>query len=247
MLTAENIYKKYGNLEVLRGVSLTVNKGDVVALIGQSGSGKSTFLRCLNQLERVDSGTIRMDDLMLCETQNGKLRYAKENVQRAITLKMGMVFQSFNLFPHRSVLQNLIDAPMHVLKMKKDEAVAQARKMLSKVGLADRENQYPYQLSGGQKQRVAIARALCMNPEILCFDEPTSALDPLLTKEVLAVMKELAAERMTMVVVTHEMDFARDVADRVVFMENGIVVEDNPPETLFASQNPRTRRFLGLG
>ena len=247
MLTAENIYKKYGNLEVLRGVSLTVNKGDVVALIGQSGSGKSTFLRCLNQLERVDSGTIRMDDLTLCETQNGKLRYAKENVQRAITLKMGMVFQSFNLFPHMSVLQNLIDAPMHVLKMKKDEAVAQARKMLSKVGLADRENQYPYQLSGGQAQRVAIARALCMNPEILCFDEPTSALDPLLTKEVLAVMKELAAERMTMVVVTHEMDFARDVADRVVFMENGIVVEDNPPEPLFASQNPRTRRFLGLG
>lgn len=247
MLTAENIYKKYGNLEVLRGVSLTVNKGDVVALIGQSGSGKSTFLRCLNQLERVDSGTIRMDDLTLCETQNGKLRYEKENVQRAITLKMGMVFQSFNLFPHMSVLQNLIDAPMHVLKMKKDEAVAQARKMLSKVGLADRENQYPYQLSGGQAQRVAIARALCMNPEILCFDEPTSALDPLLTKEVLAVMKELAAERMTMVVVTHEMDFARDVADRVVFMENGIVAEDNPPETLFASQNPRTRRFLGVG
>ena len=246
MLTAENIYKKYGNLEVLRGVSLTVNKGDVVALIGQSGSGKSTFLRCLNQLERVDSGTIRMDDLTLCETQNGKLRYAKENVQRAITLKMGMVFQSFNLFPHMSLIQNLIDAPMQVLKMKKDEAVAQARKMLSKVGLADRENQYPYQLSGGQAQRVAIARALCMNPEILCFDEPTSALDPLLTKEVLAVMKELAAERMTMVVVTHEMDFARDVADRVVFMENGIVVEDNPPETLFASQNPRTRRFLGL-
>ena len=247
MLTAENIYKKYGNLEVLRGVSLTVNKGDVVALIGQSGSGKSTFLRCLNQLERVDSGTIRMDDLTLCEMENGRLRYAKENVQRAITLKMGMVFQSFNLFPHMSVLQNLIDAPMHVLKIKKDEAVAQARKMLSKVGLADRENQYPYQLSGGQAQRVAIARALCMNPEILCFDEPTSALDPLLTKEVLAVMKELAAERMTMVVVTHEMDFARDVADRVVFMENGIVVEDNPPETLFASQNPRTRRFLGLG
>ena len=246
MLTAENIFKKYGDLEVLRGVSLTVNKGDVVALIGQSGSGKSTFLRCLNQLERVDSGTIRMDELTLCDMENGRLRYAKESVQRAITLKMGMVFQSFNLFPHMSVLQNLIDAPMHVLKMKKDEAVAQARKMLAKVGLADREGQYPYQLSGGQAQRVAIARALCMNPEILCFDEPTSALDPLLTKEVLAVMKELAAERMTMVVVTHEMDFARDVADRVVFMENGTVVEDNPPEILFASQNPRTRRFLGL-
>ena len=187
-----------------------------------------------------------MDELTLCETENGRLRYAKESVQRAITLKMGMVFQSFNLFPHMSVLQNLIDAPMHVLKMKKDEAVAQARKMLAKVGLADRESQYPYQLSGGQAQRVAIARALCMNPEILCFDEPTSALDPLLTKEVLAVMKELAAERMTMVVVTHEMDFARGVADRVVFMENGTVVEDNPPEILFASQNPRTRRFLGL-
>lgn len=246
MLTAEKIFKKYGDLEVLRGVSLTVNKGDVVALIGQSGSGKSTFLRCLNQLERVDGGTIRMDGLTLCETENGRLRYAKESVQRAILLRMGMVFQSFNLFPHMSVLQNLIDAPMHVLKMKKEEAVAQARRMLSKVGLADRENQYPYQLSGGQAQRVAIARALCMNPEILCFDEPTSALDPLLTKEVLAVMKELAAERMTMIVVTHEMEFARDVADRVVFMENGVVVEDNPPEILFASQNPRTRRFLGL-
>ncbi len=246
MLTAENIFKKYGDIEVLRGVSLTVNKGDVVALIGQSGSGKSTFLRCLNQLERVDGGTIRMDGLTLCETENGRLRYAKESVQREILLRMGMVFQSFNLFPHMSVLQNLIDAPMHVLKMKKDEAVAQARRMLSKVGLADRENQYPYQLSGGQAQRVAIARALCMTPEILCFDEPTSALDPLLTKEVLAVMKELAAERMTMIVVTHEMEFARDVADRVVFMENGVVVEDNPPEILFASQNPRTRRFLGL-
>ena len=245
MLTAENIYKKYGNLEVLRGVSLTVNKGDVVALIGQSGSGKSTFLRCLNQLERVDSGTIRMDDLTLCETQNGKLRYAKENVQRAITLKMGMVFQSFNLFPHMSVLQNLIDAPMHVLKMKKDEAVAQARKMLSKVGLADRENQYPYQLSGGQAQRVAIARALCMNPEILCFDEPTSALDPEMVGEVLNAMRLLAQDGMTMLVVTHEMAFARDVSNRVVYMNRGVICEDGTPEQIFGNpQKPETREFL---
>lgn len=245
MLTAENIYKKYGNLEVLRGVSLTVNKGDVVALIGQSGSGKSTFLRCLNQLERVDSGTIRMDDLTLCETQNGKLRYAKENVQRAITLKMGMVFQSFNLFPHMSVLQNLIDAPMRVKRLSKAQAVEKARTLLAKVGLSGKEAQYPYQLSGGQAQRVAIARALCMEPEILCFDEPTSALDPELTQEVLSVMRNLARERMTMMVVTHEMSFARDVADRVVFMEGGQIVEEGAPERLFHSDNPRTRKFIG--
>lgn len=241
MLTAENIYKKYGNLEVLRGVSLTVNKGDVVALIGQSGSGKSTFLRCLNQLERVDSGTIRMDDLTLCETQNGKLRYAKENVQRAITLKMGMVFQSFNLFPHMSVLQNLIDAPMHVLKMKKDEAVAQARKMLSKVGLADRENQYPYQLSGGQAQRVAIARALCMNPEILCFDEPTSALDPLAEYKMYENMMDACRDR-SVLFISHRLSSAV-LADRVLLLEDGSVAESGTHAALMAADGAYAAMF----
>lgn len=244
MLIAENIYKSFGKLKVLDGVSLSVDKHEVVALIGPSGSGKSTFLRCLNQLERVDAGRIALDDITMCDMKNGKLEYAKGKELRKITLKMGMVFQSFNLFPHMNVLQNLIDAPVHVLKIKKEEAVARAREMLSKVGLADRENQYPYQLSGGQAQRVAIARALCLRPEILCFDEPTSALDPLLTKEVLAVMRDLAKENMNMIVVTHEMEFAREVADRVVFMEGGKVVEDAPPNELFASQNPRTRRFI---
>ncbi len=244
MLTANNIYKKYGNLKVLDGVSLSVNRNEVVALIGQSGSGKSTFLRCLNQLEKVDSGRIALDNLVMCDVKDNKIKYASNQVLRQITLKMGMVFQSFNLFPHMNVLENLINAPINVLKLSKDEALLRAREMLSKVGLADREKQYPYQLSGGQAQRVAIARALCMRPEILCFDEPTSALDPLLTKEVLAVMRDLAKEDMTMIVVTHEMDFAREVADRVVFMEEGRVVEDAPPEVLFASENPRTRRFL---
>lgn len=245
MLTAIGIEKSFGALKVLNGVSLTVNNGTVMALIGPSGSGKSTFLKCLNQLERVDAGTIRMGEMTLCQMKNGKLVYADSRAQRKITLKMGMVFQSFHLFPHMSVLKNLIDAPMHVLKKSRDEAVKDARAMLGKVGLADREDQYPYQLSGGQAQRVAIARAMCLHPEILCFDEPTSALDPLLTKEVLAVMRDLARERMTMMVVTHEMGFAREVADRVVFMENGVIVEDAPPEELFASKNPRTRRFLG--
>ena len=244
MLAAENIYKKFGKTEVLKGVSLTVNKGEVVALIGQSGSGKSTFLRCLNQLEKVDSGEIRLDDTVMCRTENGKCIYSSSKALRSITLRMGMVFQSFNLFPHMNVMKNLIDAPVHVLKISKDEAVSRAKEMLMKVGLSDKADSYPYQLSGGQAQRVAIARALCMKPEIMCFDEPTSALDPLLTKEVLSVMRDLAAEKMTMIVVTHEMEFARDVSDRVVYMEDGIIVEDSAPEVLFASQKPEIRRFL---
>ncbi|MBQ3078492.1 MAG: amino acid ABC transporter ATP-binding protein [Clostridia bacterium] len=244
MLIAKDVHKSFGALTVLDGVSLEVHKKEVVALIGPSGSGKSTFLRCLNQLEKVDSGTIELDGLTMCRTVNKKAEYAKSSELRQITLKMGMVFQSFNLFPHKNVLENLIEAPLVVLKMPRDKAILQARHMLSKVGLLDHEKHYPYQLSGGQAQRVAIARALCMHPEILCFDEPTSALDPLLTKEVLAVMRDLAKEEMTMIVVTHEMEFAREVADRVVFMEGGRVIEDAPPEELFASQNPRTRRFI---
>ena len=246
MLSAKDIYKKFGQTEVLKGVSLTVNAGETVALIGQSGSGKSTFLRCMNQLEKVDTGEIALDNVKMCEMKNGKIEYANAKTLREITLKMGMVFQSFNLFPHMTVMKNLIDAPMHVKKVSKDEAISRAREMLKKVGLSDKENAYPYQLSGGQAQRVAIARALCMQPDIMCFDEPTSALDPMLTKEVLSVMRDLARERMTMIVVTHEMEFAKEVADRVVFMENGKIIEDAPPEILFSSENERVQRFLGL-
>ena len=245
MLCATDIHKGFDGLGVLRGIDLNVEKGEVVALIGPSGSGKSTLLRCLNQLETVDSGTIVLDDITLCRTRGGKLTYADPATLRRITLKMGMVFQSYNLFPHMSVMQNLTDAPMRVKRLSRAQATERARELLAKVGLSDKADQYPYQLSGGQQQRVAIARALCMDPEILCFDEPTSALDPELTQEVLGVMRELARERMTMLVVTHEMSFARDVADRVVFMEDGLIVEEGPPEQIFHSSNPRTRQFVG--
>ena len=245
MLCATDIHKGFDGLGVLRGIDLNVEKGEVVALIGPSGSGKSTLLRCLNQLETVDSGTIVLDGLTLCRTLGGKLTYADPATLRRITLKMGMVFQSYNLFPHMSVMQNLTDAPMRVKRLSRVQATERARELLAKVGLSDKADQYPYQLSGGQQQRVAIARALCMDPEILCFDEPTSALDPELTQEVLGVMRELARERMTMLVVTHEMSFARDVADRVIFMEDGLIVEEGPPEQIFHSSNPRTRQFVG--
>ena len=245
MLSATGIHKGFDGLGVLRGIDLNVEKGEVVALIGPSGSGKSTLLRCLNQLETVDSGTIVLDDITLCRTRGGKLTYADPATLRRITLKMGMVFQSYNLFPHMSVMQNLTDAPMRVRRLPRAQATERARELLAKVGLSDKADQYPYQLSGGQQQRVAIARALCMDPEILCFDEPTSALDPELTQEVLGVMRELARERMTMLVVTHEMSFARDVADRVIFMEDGLIVEEGPPEQIFHSSNPRTRQFVG--
>lgn len=245
LLTATDVRKGFDGLGVLKGISLSVQKGDVVALIGPSGSGKSTFLRCLNQLETVDAGRIQLDDIVMCDTRNGRVTYAPESQLRQITLRMGMVFQQFHLFPHRSVLQNVVDAPMRVKKLPRAQAVEKGRALLDKVGLLGKAGQYPYQLSGGQQQRVAIARALCMDPEILCFDEPTSALDPELTQEVLAVMRELAREKMTMMVVTHEMAFAREVSDRVVFMEGGVIVEEGPPEQVFDSQNPRTRQFIG--
>ena len=247
MLRAVNIRKGFGDLQVLSGISLDVEKGQVVALIGPSGSGKSTFLRCVNRLERIDSGEIGLDDDYICRMENDRLVYAPDDKLRAITLRMGMVFQNFNLFPHMSVMDNLIIAPMKVKHVSKKEAVEKAQELLDKVGLGDRGNQYPYQLSGGQAQRVAIARALCLDPEIMCFDEPTSALDPELTQEVLSVMRKLAAERMTMVVVTHEMSFARDVADHVVFMEGGVIVEEGAPDQVFHSTNPRTRRFVQAG
>ena len=247
MLRAVNIRKGFGDLQVLSGILLDVEKGQVVALIGPSGSGKSTFLRCVNRLERIDSGEIWLDDDYICRMENDRLVYAPDDKLRAITLRMGMVFQNFNLFPHMSVMDNLIIAPMKVKHVSKKEAVEKAQELLDKVGLGDRGNQYPYQLSGGQAQRVAIARALCLDPEIMCFDEPTSALDPELTQEVLSVMRKLAAERMTMVVVTHEMSFARDVADHVVFMEGGVIVEEGAPSQVFNSANPRTRRFVQAG
>ena len=197
MLEAKEICKGFDGLGVLRGISLSIAQGEVMALIGPSGSGKSTLLRCLNQLETIDSGEITLDGETMCSMKDGVLTYAPEKKLRELTLRMGMVFQSFNLFPHRTVLQNLTDAPIRVKKMSREQATEQAHYFLKKVGLESKAGQYPYQLSGGQSQRVAIARALCMHPEILCFDEPTSALDPELTQEVLAVMRNLAQEKMT--------------------------------------------------
>ena len=256
MLNAKEVWKGFDGLGVLKGISMTIEKGEVVALIGPSGSGKSTFLRCVNQLERVDKGEISLEiekdgaamNEKICEKmcwmEGDVLCYADDQTLRRIMLRMGMVFQSFHLFPHMSVLQNVIDAPMAVRKIPRKQAIEQAKALLDNVGLLEKADMYPYQLSGGQAQRVAIARALCMEPEILCFDEPTSALDPELTHEVLEVMRNLAASNMTMMVVTHEMAFARDVADRIVFMEDGVIVEQGPPAQLMASENPRTRRFF---
>jgi polar amino acid transport system ATP-binding protein len=247
MLKAIQVKKSFDGVGVLAGITIEVQKGEVVALIGPSGSGKSTFLRCVNRLERIDSGEISLDGDRMCWMEGSRLREADERTLASIRRRMGMVFQAFNLFPHMNVLRNLTDAPMSVLKLPRKEAEDRARTLLQKVGLSDKALQYPHQLSGGQAQRVAIARALAMEPEMLCFDEPTSALDPELTQEVLAVMRDLAKEDMTMVVVTHEMGFARDVADRVILMENGQIVEEGPPERLFHSANPRTARFLGNG
>lgn len=247
MLQAVNIHKGFDGLGVLQGISLTIKKGEVVALIGPSGSGKSTLLRCINQLDRVDSGEISLDGEPLCWMTGGHLHYASDIMLRSLTQRMGMVFQAFNLFPHMSVMQNLIDAPITVQKLPKVQAIEHANALLAKVGLADKADSYPYQLSGGQAQRVAIARALCMQPKMMCFDEPTSALDPELTQEVLAVMRSLASENMTMLIVTHEISFARDVADRIILMEDGIIVEEGTPAMLLSSQNPRTLKFLGKG
>lgn len=232
MLKAKNVKKSFGALPVLKGVSLEIKKGEVVAIIGKSGSGKSTFLRCLNNLEKVDGGSIEIAGKYL--VTDGSYAPAKE--MRSICLKMGYVFQNFNLFPHMNVLRNLTEAQICVLGRKKEDAEKYARELLGKVGLADKEKAYPCQLSGGQQQRVAIARALALDPDILCFDEPTSALDPLLTQEVLSVIRALSLEKRTMIVVTHEMNFAREVADRVVYMEEGVVVAEGTPESVFASE-----------
>lgn len=217
----KNITKSFDGQEVLRGISLTVDEGQVLGIIGPSGSGKSTLLRIATGLERADGGTIE---------KNGSV---------------GLVFQNFNLFPHYSVMRNIVDAPLRVQRRKKEEVYAQARKLLAQMGLSDRENAYPFQLSGGQQQRVSIARALAMNPDILFFDEPTSALDPELTGEILKVIKELAAEQITMVIVTHEMSFARDISNRILFMDQGLVAVEGTPDEVFHSENVRMQEFLG--
>lgn len=247
IVEAKGIYKQFGELEVLRGIDLTVEKGEVVALIGPSGSGKSTLLRSINVLERINSGSIAIDGSYMVENVQGQARYVPEPELKKMRRKMGMVFQSFNLFPHMSVLENIMVAPVHVLGRSKQEAESKAMELLGKVGLKEKANSYPCEISGGQKQRVAIARALAMDPELLCFDEPTSALDPELTGEVLKTMQDLAREHMTMLVVTHEIGFARDVADRVVFMDNGVIVEEGLSQQVLSNpDHPRLRAFLGM-
>ena len=244
-IKATNIWKKFNNLEVLKGIDLEVNEGEVVAVIGPSGGGKSTLLRCLNKLETIDKGSITIDGEELCRETSGGTEYVKNNDVRRIACKMGMVFQQFNLFPHMTVLENLIEAPVNVQKRDKAEVIKEAEVLLAKVGLSEKRDVYPRKLSGGQQQRVAIARALAMKPAIMLFDEPTSALDPELTGEVLRTMRELADEKMTMVVVTHEMGFAREVATKVVFMADGHVQEQGSPEEIFVNpKNERLKSFL---
>ncbi len=233
----EDLKKSFGNLHVLNGISTDIYEGEVVCIIGPSGSGKSTFLRCLNRLETITSGKVIVDGYQVND-KKVNINKVRENI--------GMVFQHFNLFKNMNVLRNLMLAPVDLKKMSKEEAKAEAMRLLEKVGLTDKADVYPSQLSGGQKQRVAIARALCMKPDIMLFDEPTSALDPEMVGEVLAVMKELARDGMTMVCVTHEMGFAREVADRVIFIDEGVILEEGTPEEIFDNpKNPRTIDFLG--
>ncbi len=246
LLEVRHLQKHFGDNAVLRDISFEVRQGSVVAIIGPSGSGKSTLLRCMTMLETADSGEINYGDLhMLHKLPNGKTVYADKGTLKEIKKQFGLVFQSFNLFPHMTVLSNLIEAPVHVLGVKKAEAIAFARELLAKVGLSDKEDAYPCELSGGQQQRVAIARALAMKPNILFFDEPTSALDPELTGEILKVIRSLAEESMTMVIVTHEMKFAHDVSDHVIFMDGGVIIEQGDPrEVIDNPQNKRTQAFL---
>lgn len=246
-IKAQNIWKKFNKLEVLKGIDLEVNEGEVVAVIGPSGGGKSTLLRCLNKLETIDKGSVIIDGEALCtDTPNGT-EYVNKNEVRRIACKMGMVFQQFNLFPHMTVLENLIEAPVNVQKRDKATVIKEAEALLAKVGLSDKRDEYPRKLSGGQQQRVAIARALAMKPAIMLFDEPTSSLDPELTGEVLKTMRELAEEKMTMVVVTHEMGFAKEVATKVVFMADGRVQAQGTPAEIFDNPtNDRLKAFLNV-
>ena len=246
VLEASGLFKNFGKNEVLKGISLNVAEGEVLSIIGPSGSGKSTLLRCLTLLERVDTGRITYGDLVMVDRQaDGRTVYSPGPVLQQIRRRFGLVFQNFNLFPHFSVLRNLTEAPVRVAGKSRAEAEEEGRLLLAKVGLAEKEKAYPCELSGGQQQRVAIARALAMHPDILFFDEPTSALDPELTGEILKVIRSLAEERMTMVVVTHEMAFARDVSDRVIFMDGGVIVEEGAAAQVIGNpQSERTRAFL---
>ncbi|WP_298532975.1 amino acid ABC transporter ATP-binding protein [uncultured Treponema sp.] len=242
IISVKNIKKSFSDgVQVLKDISFDVEQGEILGIIGPSGSGKSTMLRCIAQLENVDDGSIYISGSPIVE--NGK--YAPKDELRKAALNLGFVFQNFNLFPHMSVLQNITDAQIHVLKTPKAEAVEIARKLLSDVGLSDKENAYPCELSGGQQQRVSIARSLALKPKVLLFDEPTSALDPELTGEILAVIKQLALEKMTMIVVTHEMSFARDISDKIIFMAGGVIVEQGDPKSLISNpQTDRLRDFL---
>jgi ABC-type histidine transport system ATPase subunit len=246
-LVVEDLHKRFGELEVLKGISLSANDGDVIAMIGSSGSGKSTFLRCINLLETPDSGRVYVagELIRMRPTRDGHAVPESHKQVDRIRSELGMVFQSFNLWSHMTVLENIIEAPVHVLKVPRAEAVARAEALLAKVGIAEKRNYYPSHLSGGQQQRAAIARALAMQPKVMLFDEPTSALDPELVGEVLRVMRQLAEEGTTMVVVTHEMAFARDVASHVIFLHQGRIEEEGPPTQVFGNpKSDRCRQFL---
>ncbi len=246
MVEAHNVHKRFGHLEVLKGINLEVPVGQVVCVIGPSGSGKSTFLRCINHLEKIDAGTIRVDGELVGYRQRGERLYELSEREVAERRRaIGMVFQHFNLFPHMTALENVMEGPVQVLRQPKEEVRRRARELLARVGLSDKEGNYPSQLSGGQQQRVAIARALAMQPKLMLFDEPTSALDPELVGEVLGVMRTLAESGMTMIVVTHEIGFAREVGDKLIFMDGGVIVEEGDPRAVLANpSHDRTRSFL---
>lgn len=246
IIKVENLHKCFNSLKVLKGINFVVRKGEIVSVIGPSGSGKSTLLRCLNHLEVADKGSISFEGQYIARAdQSGKAVYKSNKEVLTICRNIGMVFQNFNLFPHKSVLENIIEAPLLVKGMAKSDAIKIADELLKKVGLQDKREAYPSQLSGGQKQRVAIARALAMEPDIMLFDEPTSALDPELIGEVLQVIKQLAEEHMTMIIVTHEMNFAREISDRIIFMDDGQIVVDGVPEDIFVNpEHPRIKTFL---
>ena len=245
ILRVEGLQKSFGRLKVLKDINMEVNDGEIISVIGSSGSGKSTLLRCINRLETVDAGEIELDGDIMVRTEGGRAVYADEKVLKNIRMKTGLVFQNFNLFPHFSVLRNITEAPVHVMGVPKEEAERKAMELLLKLGLKEKAEAYPYQLSGGQSQRVSIARALALNPKILFFDEPTSALDPELTGEVLKVIRSLAEMHMTMVIVTHEMAFAKELSDRIIFMDEGVIAEQGTPQELFSSSNERMKEFLG--
>ena len=245
VLELKHAKKQFDGVQVLKDIDMYVAEGEVVSIIGPSGSGKSTLLRCCTFLETLDDGSLSYGNQEVISSRNGKAVYGSKQQQKEAMGNFGLVFQNFNLFPHYSVLKNIMDAPISVQKRNPTEVEKEARALLDKMGLSDKADAYPYQLSGGQQQRGSIARALAMQPKILFFDEPTSALDPELTLEILKVIKELAEEKMTMVIVTHEMNFARDVSNRMIFMDKGVIVEETTPEELFKSENERTKEFLG--